>query len=86
MSEARMTSKGQITVPKDVRLKLNLKPGDRVLFILEDDGAVRLRAANRSVSSLMGILPSPKRAASLEEIDEAIQLAVAADVLGHDWD
>jgi hypothetical protein len=34
----------------------------------------------------MGILPSPKRAASLEEIDEAIQLAVAEDVLGHDWD
>jgi antitoxin PrlF len=47
MSEARMTSKGQITVPRDVRLKLNLKPGDRVLFIVEDDGAVRMRAANR---------------------------------------
>ena len=39
MSEAKMTSKGQITVPKDVRLKLNLKPGDRLLFIVEDDGA-----------------------------------------------
>ena len=34
-----MTSKGQITVPKDVRLKLGLKPGDRVRFIVEDDGA-----------------------------------------------
>ena len=53
MSEARMTSKGQITVPKDVRLKLNLKPGDRVLFIVEDDGAVRMRAANRDISSLV---------------------------------
>ena len=61
-----MTSKGQITVPRDVRLKLNLKPGDRVLFIVEDDGAVRMRAANRDISSLIGILPPPKRKATLE--------------------
>ena len=38
MSEAKMTTKGQITVPKDVRLKLGLRPGDRVRFIVEDDG------------------------------------------------
>ena len=47
MSEARMTSKGQITVPKAVRVRLNLKPGDRVLFIVEDDGTARLRAVNK---------------------------------------
>jgi antitoxin PrlF len=86
MSEARMTSKGQITVPRDVRLKLNLKPGDRVLFIVEDDGAVRMRAANKDISSLVGILPRPKRAATLEEIDEAIQRAAVASALGHDRD
>jgi antitoxin PrlF len=86
MSEARMTSKGQITVPKDVRLKLNLKPGDRVLFIVEDDGAVRMRAVNKDISSLIGILPRPKRAATLEEIEEAIQRAAVASALGHDRD
>jgi len=86
MSEARMTSKGQITVPKDVRLKLNLKPGDRVLFIVEDDGAVRMRAANKDISSLIGILPPPKRRATLDEIDESIQRAAVARALGHDRD
>ena len=86
MTEARMTSKGQITVPKDVRLKLNLKPGDRVLFLVEDDGAVRIRAANKDISSLIGILPRPKRAATLEEIEEAIQQAAVASALGHDRD
>lgn len=86
MSEARMTSKGQITVPKDVRLKLNLRPGDRVLFIVEDDGAVRMRALNKDISSLIGILPRPKRAATLEEIEEAIQRAAVASALGHDRD
>jgi len=81
-----MTSKGQITVPKDVRLKLNLKPGDRVLFIVEDDGAVRMRASNRDISSLVGILPPPKRAATLEEIEESIQRGAIARALGHDRD
>lgn len=86
MTEARMTTKGQITVPKAVRVKLNLRPGDRVLFIVEDDGTVRLRAANKDVSSLMGILPRPKRAATLEEIEAAIQRAAVESALGHDRD
>jgi AbrB family looped-hinge helix DNA binding protein len=86
MSEARMTSKGQITVPRGVRLKLNLKPGDRVLFIVEDDGAVRIRAANRDISSLVGILPPPKRTATLEEIEESIQRGAVARTLGRDRD
>ena len=86
MSKAKLTSKGQITVPKAVRIKLNLKPGDRVLFTFDDDGAVRIRAANKDISSLVGILPAPKRAASLEEIDESIQRAAVSSVLGYDRD
>ncbi len=69
MTKAKMTSKGQITVPKDVRLKLKLKPGDRVLFVVEDDGTARLRAVNKDISSLRGILPPPKRKATIEEIE-----------------
>ena len=81
-----MTSKGQITVPKAVRVKLNLKAGDRVLFIVEDDGTARLRAVNKSISSLKGVLPPPKRKATLEEIEDAIARGAVADSLGHDWD
>ena len=39
MELARISSKGQITIPKEVRKKLNLKEGDKVLFI-EEDGKV----------------------------------------------
>jgi AbrB family looped-hinge helix DNA binding protein len=81
-----MTSKGQITVPKEVRLKLNLKPGDRVLFIVEDDGAVRMRAANKDISSLRGILPPPKRKATIDEIEASIARSAVARLLGHDRD
>lgn len=37
MKIAKITSKGQITIPKELRMSLKLKPGDKVLF-LEEDG------------------------------------------------
>jgi len=86
MSEAKMTSKGQITVPKDVRMKLNLKPGDRVRFVIEADGRVRLWPAKRDISELVGVLPKPRRALSIEEMDEAIGRAVAEKFARHDRD
>ncbi len=81
-----MTSKGQITVPKDVRLKLGLKPGDRVRFLVEADGRVRLLPAKRDIGELVGILPKPKRALTIEEMDEAIARAVAEKFARHDRD
>jgi hypothetical protein len=45
-----------------------------------------MRAANRDISSLVGILPPPKRKATLEQIEESIQRGAIARVLGHDWD
>lgn len=42
MTKAKMTSKGQITLPKRVRIRLGLEPGDVVEFV-EDEGGVRLR-------------------------------------------
>ena len=86
MSEAKMTSKGQITVPKDIRLKLGLKPGDRIRFLLEADGRVRLMPAKRDISELVGILPKPRWVMSIEEMDEAIARAVAEKYARHDRD
>ena len=86
MSEAKMTSKGQITVPKDVRLKLGLKPGDRVRFLVEADGRVRLLPAKRDIGELVGILPKPKRALTIEEMDQALGRAIAEKFARHDRD
>ena len=60
MSRATLTSKGQLTVPKDVRDRLGLKSGDRVAFEFEGD-AVRLRVERRkSLGELMGSLPATR--------------------------
>ena len=73
-----MSSKGQITVPEDVRLKLGLKPGDRVRFLVEPDGRVRMLPARRDISELVGILAAPSRAVTLEEMDQAVGRHLAA--------
>jgi AbrB family looped-hinge helix DNA binding protein len=41
-----MTAKGQVTVPKVIRDELGLRPGDRVDFVLDDEGGARLRQAS----------------------------------------
>jgi AbrB family looped-hinge helix DNA binding protein len=52
-----MTSKGQTTIPRNVREFLNLKTGDRLEFSLNPDGkTVTVRAANIHVSKLRGML------------------------------
>ena len=42
MSSSTLTRKGQTTIPKDIRDRLNLKPGDKIKFIVNADGSVRL--------------------------------------------
>ncbi len=76
MSSSTLTRKGQTTIPKDIRDRLNLKPGDKIKFMVDADGSVRLVAANLTLRQLRGILPRPERSATVEEMNEAIGQAV----------
>ncbi|MDP2811139.1 MAG: AbrB/MazE/SpoVT family DNA-binding domain-containing protein [Rhodocyclaceae bacterium] len=73
---ATMTSKGQITIPKQARDAINLSPGDRIEFVYGDDGRLFLLPATRSVRSLKGMLPKPANPVTLEDMDNAIGQAV----------
>lgn len=67
-----MTSKGQVTFPKPIRDKLRLRPGDKVDFVLEEDGSLRITPVTASVTQLKGMAPKPESPVSLEAMDEAI--------------
>ena len=73
MSTATLTSKGQTTIPKRIRDQLRLKTGDRLEFILQDDGTVLMVPRTFRAADLKGILPPPKRRATVEEMNEAIR-------------
>ena len=54
MPSAKLTSKGQITIPKEVREALGLRTGDRLAFRLHDDGSVAVEAEKVSLNALRG--------------------------------
>jgi len=56
MPTATLTSKGQLTLPKAIRHLLKVGAGDRVDFVVKDDGTVVLRPATVDVRELKGIL------------------------------
>lgn len=73
MPTAKMTSKGQVTIPKRVRQRLRLGTGDQVEFVLQEAGTVLLRPLDRPVRELFEILPRTEGAApSLEQLDQSI--------------
>ncbi len=43
-NQSRLSSKGQVTIPVEIRKKLRLEPGDTVIYEIEDDRAVLRRA------------------------------------------
>jgi AbrB family looped-hinge helix DNA binding protein len=55
-NDATLTSKGQTTIPKEIRDSLSLKPGDRMTFTLMPDATVVMRVKTKSVADLAGML------------------------------
>lgn len=73
MSAATITSKGQITLPKAVRDRLELGPGDRVDFVLAPDGRFDLIPVKASIKSLKGCVPPPKKPVTVEAMAKAVR-------------
>lgn len=79
MSTARLTSKGQLVIPKEIREYMRLQPGDRLDFIIQDNGDVVIRPMVTDVRELKGILKvSGRQPVSVAAMDEAIRKRVRA--------
>lgn len=70
---ATLTSKGQVTVPKEIRDQRRLEAGSTLDFHLQPDGAILVRPVMPDARRLRGLLKSPHRQGlSVEEMDEAV--------------
>ena len=73
MPTATLTTKGQVTIPKEVREHLGVDTGDRLSFVVQRDGTVIVKPITRHVRELSGLLHRPEqRAVSINEMDEGI--------------
>lgn len=73
-----VTTKGQITIPKEIRDRLRLRAGSRVNFVLDRKGSLTLKPVKTDVRSLRGIIKSPLgRPITIEEMNEAIKRGYA---------
>jgi AbrB family looped-hinge helix DNA binding protein len=75
VATATITSKGQTTIPKAVGERLS--PGDRVEFVVQDDGTALMVPATLTLAELKATMPPPPRTLSLDEMAEAIRIRAA---------
>lgn len=74
MPSATITSKGQITIPVDIRTMLGLHTGDRINFITNDAGLVSFVPATKNVTSLKGLIAKPTESVSIEDMKNAVKV------------
>ena len=78
MTTATVTSKGQITIPVNVRRALHVEAGDRVEFVEVEAGRFEVVAATRSVKELKGMFGKTAKRVSIEDMNAAVAARGAA--------
>lgn len=76
---SRISSKGQVTIPADIRRKLGVSPSDQITFVLTEDEKVEIRPVRYTLESVLGSIEAlPNESLDLKrEIQEATEEAVA---------
>jgi len=80
MATASLTSKGQITVPIEVREDLGLKAGDRISFIKGEHGEYIMKAKTGSIMNLRGCVKWTGNPVTIEEMNETIAKGWAGEI------
>ena len=78
MSSATVTSKGQVTIPVDVRTRLGLRAGSRLAFVPTATGGYEIHVQAASIQDLKGAVPRPSELVTLEDMDAAVATGATA--------
>lgn len=78
MTWTTLTSKGQVTIPVDIRTKLGLRQGSRLSFVPTPSGRYEIQVEGVSVRDLKGAVAPPCEPVSLQDMDEAIVAGATA--------
>ncbi len=73
MLSSTITTKGQVTIPKDIRNILNVGKGDRVKFLVDPKGVVTILPVITDITALKGLVPKLQEYVSLNDMKNAIR-------------
>ena len=81
MPTAVITSKGQMTIPKEVRKRLNLKPSEKVIIVVEGDQAI-IKPLRGNILDIGGSIEIPKKGKPIDfrKVREQVRKRVAKHV------
>jgi AbrB family looped-hinge helix DNA binding protein len=68
MCQAKLTTRGRITIPKNLRDAMRLRAGDRIHFVEAAEGTFTVVAATRDVRELKGLIPKPLRPVAVNDM------------------
>ncbi len=83
MVQSIVTSKGQTTIPKEVRKFLKIKPNDRLFYLFEDEKVI-LRPIHGDILELRGSVPAKGISSDFEDIRSSARKAMARKIVGED--
>lgn len=86
METLTLNEKGQITIPAPLRKKLGIKAGSQLRLFAELDAKTLTLSPTGSLHDAFGILPKPKKALSIDEMNEAVEKSVAQDAINYERD
>jgi len=69
---AQLTAKGQITLPKSFRTKLDRHAGDKLDFVMLDNGVLQVVPLKQSPQKIKGIVPKPARPVTVEDMNRVV--------------
>lgn len=74
MELAKITSKGQITIPKEIRKKLGVKDGDKVLFVEEEGRIIMMNSSMQALRDIQAAFKGAAEEAGLRDEQEVVEL------------
>lgn len=74
MELAKVTSKGQITIPAEIRRKMGLKTGDKVLFVEDGEKVIMINATMEAFREAQAVFAGEAERAGLKDEDDVVKM------------
>lgn len=82
MLESTLTRKGQVTIPKEIRDRLGVKEGEKVLFVMRGEEVV-LKVVKGTILDLKGSVRPSTHPEDFEKVRQSVKRVVAKKIAGH---